>query len=170
MKHLQCKNLLWCWLSLIIVLLDQLSKYFVTASLSPYQPQPILPFFNLTLMHNTGAAFGFLAQHPVLSLWLFGSIAIMMSIILIIWMYRLPPYRHWQACALALVLGGALGNLIDRFIHGYVVDFLDFYYNNWHFAAFNIADSAISVGAVMLLLDVIFGKPSIRLPARKEHV
>lgn len=152
------RNLNWCWLALIILLLDQVSKYFITETLIPYQPTAVLPFFNLTLMYNTGAAFGFLSQHPKIAFWLFAGIAIVMSLVLIVWLYKLPPRRHWQAAALALVLGGALGNLIDRFAHGHVIDFLDFYYNSWHFAAFNLADSAISVGAVMLFLDVLIKK------------
>ena len=156
------KNLQWCWLSGVILLLDQLSKYAITASLLPYQPKAILPFFNLTLMYNKGAAFGFLAQHPSAALWIFSAIAVAMSVIIIRWLYRLPQGQHWQACALALVLGGALGNVIDRFTHGHVIDFLDFYYKTWHFAAFNIADSAISIGAVMLLLQILFGKQSIK--------
>jgi signal peptidase II len=151
-------NLKWCWLSLVIILLDQLSKYLVMHSLTLYQPVAVLPFFNLTLLHNTGAAFGFLAEHPTMAFWLFSGIAVVMSIALLIWLYRLPANKNWQSCALALVLGGAIGNLLDRFIHGHVIDFLDFYYQDWHFAAFNAADSAISVGAAMLVMEVFFRK------------
>ncbi|HVV67776.1 MAG TPA: signal peptidase II [Gammaproteobacteria bacterium] len=153
------KNALkWCWLSVIVIVLDQLSKYWVETHLIPYQPLPVLPFFNLTLMHNTGAAFSFLSRTGNLSTWLFSMVAIVVSIVLIAYLRRIPAARRWMACALALVLGGALGNLLDRFTSGYVIDFLDFYYQHWHFAAFNLADSAITVGAAMLLIEAFFFK------------
>jgi signal peptidase II len=153
------KNALkWCWLSVLVIVLDQLSKYLVVKYLIPYQPVPVLPLFNLTLMHNTGAAFSFLSGTGNLSTWLFSIVAVVVSIVLIVYLGRTPPTRRWLACALALVLGGALGNLLDRFTSGYVIDFLDFYYQHWHFAAFNLADSAISVGAAMLLIEAFFFK------------
>lgn len=165
------KNLHWCWLALIILLLDQLSKYFITISLQLYQSVPVLPFFNLTLMHNTGAAFSFLDQRPQLAFWLFSGIAVLMSVVIVVWLYRLPGERRWMGFALGLVLGGAVGNLLDRFIHGHVIDFLDFYYKNWHFPAFNIADSAISVGAAILFLEMLFGgKPQENLLRKGHHV
>lgn len=147
-------SLKWCWLSLFIVLLDQSSKYAIMHFLALYESYPIFPFFNLTLTYNTGAAFSFLSEQPVLAFWAFTSIALIMSVVILIWLYRLPANRPWSACAFALVLGGALGNVIDRFVHGYVIDFLDFYYQGWHFAAFNLADSAICVGAGMLFLEM----------------
>lgn len=108
-------------------------------------------------MHNMGASFSFLSQKPVLAFWLFSGIALLMSVVIVVWLYRLPVGNGKNACALSLVLGGALGNVIDRFVHGYVIDFLDFYYQDWHFPAFNIADSAISIGAVILLLGAFTG-------------
>jgi len=156
--NLSKNNLKWCWLSLLVVLLDQFSKYLVLQFLTLYQSIPTLPFFNLTLMHNTGAAFSFLSQQPALAFWLFTGIALVMSGVIIAWLYRLPADNLWSACALSLVLGGAIGNVIDRLVHGYVIDFLDFYYQSWHFPAFNVADSAISVGAVILLVDALFKK------------
>jgi signal peptidase II len=141
-----------------VILLDQLSKYLTLHFLTPYQPTPVFPFFNLTLVHNTGAAFSFLSHQPVLAFWLFSGIALVMSVILVVWLSRLPASSRWLSCALSLVLGGALGNVIDRFVHGHVIDFLDFYYEASHYPAFNIADSAIFIGAVILLLDAIFKK------------
>lgn len=156
MEQTQKNALIWCWLSLVIILLDQASKYLIVNHLTTYELLPILPFFNLTLMHNTGAAFSFLSQTGNLSTWIFSIVAIAVGAVLIFSLYRLPRKKSWLACALALILGGALGNLLDRFINGYVVDFLDFYYGNWHFAAFNLADSAITVGGAMLLIDMFF--------------
>lgn len=148
----------WYVLSLLVVLLDQVSKHLISQWLLPYQVQAILPFFNLTLSHNTGAAFGFLSHHPQLAQWLFSAIAVVMSVVLMVWIKKLPANRPLLATAFACVLGGAIGNLIDRCRYGYVVDFLDFYYQNWHFATFNIADSAISIGAVLLFLDLLLQK------------
>lgn len=152
-------NLSWCWLSLLVIILDQASKYAIAHHLTLYQSKPILPFFNLTLLHNTGAAFSFLSQQPSLALWVFSAIAILMSIALVIWLYRLPTNQAWSASALALVLGGALGNVIDRLLRSYVIDFLDFYYQHWHFAAFNLADAAITIGAAMLLMAAVKRQP-----------
>lgn len=151
-------NLKWCWLSLIILLLDQGSKYLIIHSLALYQSKAILPFFSLTLTHNTGAAFSFLSEKPVLALWVFSGIAFLMSIAILIWLYQLPSNRAWSACAFSLVLGGAIGNVIDRFVHGHVIDFLAFYYRDWHFAIFNLADSAICIGAAMLFIEIFFKK------------
>ncbi|MFT3741847.1 MAG: signal peptidase II [Gammaproteobacteria bacterium] len=148
----------WCWLSLVVIVLDQLLKYWAAQQLALYQPKVIWPFFNLTLMHNTGAAFSFLSQQPQLALFLFAGIAIVVSLILVIWLYKTPAKRRWTACAIAFVLGGALGNLIDRGIHGYVIDFIELHYRGWYFPAFNVADTAITIGAVMLLIEAFFVK------------
>lgn len=156
--NLSHPSLKWYQLSVLLIALDQLTKYLVLHFLALHQPVAILPFFNLTLMHNTGAAFSFLSQQPVLAFWLFSTIALLMSAVFAIWLARLPRENRWLACALSLVLGGALGNVIDRFTRGYVVDFLDFYYQGWHFPAFNIADSAITVGAALLILEAFFSK------------
>jgi signal peptidase II len=152
-------NLIWCWLSLLVILMDQLSKYMVLHALTLYQSIPVFPFFNVTLLHNTGAAFSFLSQQPRLAFWIFSTIALVMSMIILVWLCGLPRAHRTAGCALSLVLGGAIGNLIDRFVHGHVIDFLDFYYQHWHFPAFNIADSAIFVGAVLLCLTAFFKRP-----------
>jgi len=147
-------SLCWVWLSGIVILIDQATKWFASQTLTLGQSHPVLPFFNLTLAHNTGAAFSFLDQESGWQAWLFGGIALVVSAIILAWLWRLPRKYSWQGSALALILGGALGNFYDRIAHGYVIDFLDFYIHHWHWPAFNIADSAICIGAVMLVLDV----------------
>lgn len=143
----------WTWLSLVVLLLDQLSKLSITDSMHLYQSIPLLPFFNLTYVHNTGAAFSLLSEAGGWQRWLFAALAVGMSILIGIWLQRLKPQETAMGIALALVLGGALGNLIDRVLYGYVIDFLDVYYRTWHWPAFNIADSAICVGVGLMLLD-----------------
>jgi signal peptidase II len=147
--------LLWLWLSVFVIGLDQATKAIVLHTLTPYVPHPVIPgFFNWTLAFNTGAAFSFLAEHPQWSRWLFSFIAIGVSAVLVRWLAQ-TPRRDWRtALPLALVIGGALGNLIDRLRVGQVTDFIQVYIGVWPFPAFNVADSAISVGAVLL---VIFG-------------
>lgn len=147
----------WCWLSVAVILIDQLTKYYAVKLLSLYQPHPIFPGLNFTLSYNTGAAFGLLGQKATLAHFLFTAIALIMSAVLLYALYRTAPHRRWFSAALALILGGALGNVLDRLGHGYVIDFIDFYYKNWHFATFNLADSAITVGAILLLIDALFG-------------
>ena len=149
----------WLWLSVLVILLDLSTKFIASNNLSYGVPVPVVPFFNLTLLHNTGAAFSFLADAGGWQRWFFAGLAVLVSAMLVVWLYRLPRADKWMACALSLVLGGALGNLYDRIMHGYVVDFIHLYYGSYHFPAFNIADCAITVGAVMIALD-IFRKPA----------
>ena len=142
----------WLSLAALIIVLDQISKLLISGHFVYGESMRITGFFNLVLAHNTGAAFSFLDSAGGWQRWMFTAIAIVASI----WIVRLLRQHTHQATfclALALVLGGALGNLIDRVAYGYVVDFLDFYWNTYHFPAFNVADSAISVGAALLLLD-----------------
>ncbi len=142
----------WLWLSLLVIILDQLSKYIVSDLLRLYESVVVLPFFSITLLHNSGAAFSFLAGAGGWQRWLFTVIAVVVSVAIIAWIKRLLATEKWQAAALSLILGGALGNVIDRLRFGYVVDFLDFYYQQWHWPPFNVADSAITVGVAILLL------------------
>ena len=142
----------WLSLAALIIVLDQISKLLISGHFIYHESLRITGFFNLVLEHNTGAAFSFLNDAGGWQRWMFTAIAIVASI----WIVRLLRQHAQQTTfclALALVLGGALGNLIDRVAYGYVVDFLDFYWNSYHFPAFNVADSAISVGAALLLLD-----------------
>lgn len=147
----------WCWISILIIILDQITKFLAVYFLTINQPVKILPFFNLTLMRNTGAAWNFLAQ-AWWAPWLFGGFAAIISLIIIVWMKRMPRSNRWQGIALAFVLGGALGNLIDRIAHSFVIDFIQLHYQDWYWPAFNVADSAICIGAVMLAIDMLFGK------------
>ncbi len=147
----------WLAISAIVILLDQLSKAAINSHFVFGESVAMTSFFNLVLAHNTGAAFSFLSDAGGMQRWLFSAIAIVASV----WIVRL--LRSHQAeklfCfALAFILGGALGNLIDRIAYGYVVDFLDFHWGGYHFAAFNLADSAITCGAALLIWDSFKGK------------
>lgn len=147
----------WLWLSALVVVLDLASKAVVTHYLTLYQPVPVFPGFNWMLAHNPGAAFNFLSNESGWQRWFFSVIALVVSVGITIWIKRLNSTQTWLAVALALVLGGALGNLWDRVTLGYVVDFIDVYYQQRHWPAFNLADSAISVGAVLLVIDSLRG-------------
>ncbi len=148
-------QLKWLILSVLVVALDLFSKAWVTDSFNYAERLYVLPVFDLTLLHNTGAAFSFLAGESGWQRWFFALIALAVSGGLVVWMTRLKPNETWLACALALVLGGALGNLHDRILLGYVVDFLLFHWDNAYFPAFNLADAAITLGAGMLIVDMI---------------
>ena len=143
----------WLWLSVIALILDQWSKIAVDSSMRLYESIALFPGFNLTYVHNTGAAFSLLSEAGGWQRWFFAILAFVISVVLTIWLYRLKNHETLLAVALALVLGGAIGNLIDRLAYGYVIDFLDVYYQSWHWPAFNIADSAISVGVFLMLLE-----------------
>ncbi|MBS3954937.1 MAG: signal peptidase II [Methylomicrobium sp.] len=153
-------KLKWLWLSFIALVLDQLSKWAVKASMQLYESIDILPFFKLTYVHNTGAAFSFLSEAGGWQRWFFAGMAFVVSGVIVVWIMRLKENETLLAIALSLVLGGAIGNLIDRLAYGYVIDFLDVYYQTWHWPAFNIADSAITVGVMLMLAESFgFGKP-----------
>jgi signal peptidase II len=150
----------WLSLSVIIIVADLASKFYASASLEYAVPVPVIDgFFNFTLLHNTGAAFSFLASESGWQRWFFIVLATGVSAALVVWLRSLRD-EPWVACAVALILGGAIGNLYDRITLGYVVDFLHFYWNNYHFPAFNIADTAISIGAGMMIIDVFRGNKS----------
>ena len=149
----------YLWLSLAIIIADQISKTLMVNWLDLYERVAVLPFFNLTLAHNTGAAFSFLAGAGGWQRWFFVALAVVISAVLVIWMKRLAVTARLEAISLALIIGGAIGNVIDRLIYGYVIDFLDVYVGTYHWPAFNIADSAICIGAVLLIIDS-FRKPA----------
>ena len=148
----------WLWLSAVILVLDQLVKWLVVQEFSLYEQMPLLPFFSLTLAYNKGAAFSFLGDASGWQRWFLSGIAVVVSVMLVGWLKQLREKETWQACSLSLILGGALGNLYDRVAYGQVTDFLLFYYENWYFPAFNLADVAITIGAGMLILDMFFGQ------------
>jgi len=143
----------WLWLTLLAVLLDQGSKLAIDATMRLYESIPIMPYFNLTYVHNPGAAFSFLSEAGGWQRWFFSGLALTISVAITIWLAKLQKHEHLLAAALALVLGGAVGNLIDRVAYGYVIDFIDVYYGNSHFPAFNIADAAINLGVFLMLAE-----------------
>jgi signal peptidase II len=150
-------SLSWLWLSAAVIVVDQVTKLLAEDGLALHRSVEVLPFFDLTLAYNTGAAFSFLSEAGGWQRWFFMVLAVAVSVGLSFWLYQLPRRERWTAAALALVIGGALGNLIDRLLHGHVIDFLDFHLAGYHWPAFNIADSAISVGAVLILVVGLFG-------------
>jgi len=145
----------WFALAIAIVIADQATKWAASAVLCCQAPIAVTPFFNLVLAHNTGAAFSFLAGEPGWQRWFFAAIALIASTVISVLLVRhAKDAAQRRFCAgLALILGGAVGNLIDRVLYGHVVDFLDFYISGWHWPAFNVADSAISIGAALLVWD-----------------
>lgn len=147
-------QLRWLWLSLCVVIADQLSKDVIVSHLHPFDSIRVLPVFNIVLIRNTGAAFSFLADQPGWQRWFFILLALVITSGIVIWMWRLAGEGvRWIACGLALVAGGAIGNVVDRIRYGYVVDFIQVHYQQWFYPAFNVADSAITVGAIILILD-----------------
>lgn len=150
---LQVSRLKWLWIAVLTIALDFITKQMAENFLTFAQPVYVLPVFDLTLLYNKGAAFSFLANESGWQRWFFTAIAISVSAVLCVWLMKLKESEKWLAVALALVIGGALGNLYDRLAYGHVVDFIHLHWGNKYFPAFNIADSAISVGAVMLLID-----------------
>jgi len=146
---------LWLFVSAAVVWGDMTTKEWASEALTLYRPRELLPWLNLTLAHNYGAAFSFLSDAGGWQRWFFATLASVISIGLVVWVLRLPR-REWRtALALSLVIGGAIGNLADRIQYGYVVDFIDVHYRGWHWPAFNVADSAISCGVILLLLDAL---------------
>ncbi|AZF30266.1 Lipoprotein signal peptidase [Pseudomonas sp. R4-35-07] len=150
----------WLVLSVLVLVIDQVSKAHFEGTLEMFQQIVVIPdYFSWTLAYNTGAAFSFLADGGGWQRWLFALIAVVVSAVLVVWLKRLGRDDTWLAIALALVLGGALGNLYDRIALGHVIDFILVHWQNRHyFPAFNFADSAITVGAIMLALDMFKSK------------
>ena len=143
----------WLWLSLVVIVLDQSTKFLVTRFFELYERVEVLPVLDFTLLHNTGAAFSLLAGASGWQRWFFIALAGVVSVLLVAWIWRTPRGDKLLPLALSLVLGGAVGNVIDRVVHGYVVDFIHAHWGGAYFPAFNIADSAITIGAVLLILD-----------------
>ncbi len=152
--------MIWLSVALAVIVVDQGLKYYMSNLLPLCKPGwcesiEILPIFKLTLLHNTGAAFNFLSDAGGWQRWLLAGVSAVVSIVIAIWLLRLDRRDKLLALSLALILGGAVGNLIDRALLGYVVDFIVVHYRDWYFPAFNVADSAISVGAALLILDML---------------
>lgn len=146
-------SLRWLWITFVFLVIDQVTKQWVSNSFDLYQSVNVLPFFNITYVHNLGAAFSFLADQGGWQRWFFTAIAFIASIIFSVWLKRTPANQPLLAIALACMLSGAVGNLIDRLLFGYVIDFLDFYIGNNHWPAFNVADSMIFIGAIFMIID-----------------
>ncbi|MDH4014674.1 MAG: signal peptidase II, partial [Chromatiales bacterium] len=143
----------WLWLSLIVIVADQASKWWIRTRFDLYDRIEIVPWLDITRLHNTGAAFSFLSDAGGWQRWMFIGLALAVTLFIMIWLRRLPRTgQTLLAIALSLIVGGALGNVIDRAMLGYVVDFISVHRGTWYFPAFNVADSAISVGAALLIL------------------
>jgi signal peptidase II len=162
----------WLLLSFMVILLDQATKQFAEAMLTAYQSVTVLPFFDLTLMYNKGAAFSFLSDQGGWQRWFFVVLALIITAVLIGWLRRLKPGEKWVAVSLSLIIGGAVGNVIDRILFGQVIDFIDVYYqaesclpgfarlsSECHWPAFNVADSAITIGVAIMLWDAFVLAP-----------
>ena len=158
--------LVWLWLSALVIVVDQITKRVIDSAMQLHQTIELVPYFQLTYMRNQGAAFSFLSGAGGWQRWFFIGLAIVASVFIFVWLRKLDPSRRREAVAWALVLGGALGNLIDRILYGYVIDFLDVYVGDWHWPAFNVADSAITVGVALLLLDSFKTQPVAGTTAR----
>jgi signal peptidase II len=176
------QKIIWFGLSLLILLADQITKYWASSTLSYGESLPFLPYFDFTLLHNYGAAFSFLADQDGWQRVLLGGVALLVSIFLVVWILCVHINKKLEIAGLSLVLGGAVGNLWDRIQLGYVVDFIDWFYlttttdtndclpffysmvatQSCHWPAFNIADSAILLGAALLLVDMVLGRSDNR--------
>jgi signal peptidase II len=144
----------WLWLSSLVVVLDQITKQFAENTLLLHKPLAVFPGLNWTLMYNKGAAFSFLSQAGGWQRWFFISLSTAISIALIVWLRQLKKDQQVLSAGIAFILGGAIGNLIDRSLYGHVIDFIQVYYKDFYWPAFNIADSAITLGAGLLILDM----------------
>lgn len=151
-RGFELQNAHWLWLSALVIAADQVTKQLMVNHFALYESTPLLPWLNLTLVHNTGAAFSLLRGATP---WLFVGLSVAVVIGILVWMWRHPHDSRLLAAALSLVAGGALGNAIDRATRGFVVDFVDFHVGAWHYPAFNMADSAIVIGAVLIALDML---------------
>jgi len=158
----------WLWLSFFVVLVDQVTKAFVIGMVKMQDTIALLPILDIVYLENEGAAFSILAEASGWQRWFFIALALLVSIVLMIWLRTIRNEQKMLAIGLALILGGAFGNVIDRVWHGYVVDFIYFHWQRWYFPAFNIADSAISVGAVALLIDA-FRESGHKKPTQEQQ-
>jgi signal peptidase II len=154
-KRISMKKLYWLALSVFVIIIDQMSKLFIVQDLYLGQSISLTSFFNIVYVKNFGAAFSFLDIPGGQQRWLFSFISFVISIVLLVWLFKLKPTEKWRAASLALIIGGALANLWDRFVLGSVVDFLDVHLGVYHWPAFNIADSAVTIGAIMLFIELL---------------
>jgi signal peptidase II len=158
---MRLQNAIWFMGSTVVILLDQISKWVIDHFLTFNQPVSLLPIFNLYYTVNDGAAFSFLSSQPELALWIFSGIAAVVSVSIAIWMLRIPSNHRLILFSLSYILGGAIGNLIDRVRLGHVVDFLQLHYQDYYWPVFNIADSAIVIGATLLVIDSLWHREKV---------
>ena len=167
----------WLWVTFVVIFIDQITKWTAEGSLELLdaggQSVPVMPHLNFTLAYNYGAAFSFLGDQGGWQRWFFTILAAVVSIVILVWLSKLKQKEKWTAISLSLVLGGAIGNLIDRVMYGRVIDFIDvfadwdvFFLSRWHdglyhFATFNVADIAINIGAVILVIGSFFVKDDV---------
>lgn len=145
----------WLLLSLAVIILDQITKWWALTHLRYGIPNPLFPHLNLTLIFNQGAAFSFLSHADGWQRYFFIALALIIGIFIIFWIVQLKQGEVWTKLSLSLILGGALGNAIDRIFRGHVIDFIDFYIGNWHWPTFNLADSAITIGTILLFVQYL---------------
>ena len=169
-RNLKQTALTSIWVAVVLVVLDQLTKYWAVSNLTFAEPVAVMPYLNWTLAYNYGAAFSFLADMGGWQRWFFSGLALIVSVVFIVWLSRLPKGFTTEVWGINLILGGAIGNVIDRLLEGRVTDFIDFYIGTWHYATFNIADMAISVGAALLIFSEFFLKPKLEKESKSsEH-
>ncbi len=157
----------WLWLAAAVIVADQLTKALVVREFLQYEVLDVLPVLELTRLHNTGAAFSLLAQASGWQRWFFIVLAVGISTGIVVWLKGLSGRgATWLAIALSLVMGGALGNVIDRVWHGHVIDFIHFHWERWYYPAFNVADMAITAGAIMLVIDALLSSRRARQAAQ----
>lgn len=166
-KPILSTGLRWLWLALLVLVVDLGVKQWVMDNFQLYETRALIPFLNLHYAHNPGAAFSFLADKGGWQRWFFAGIAVGIAVVLVVLMYRASATQKLNNIAYALIIGGALGNLFDRMVHGFVVDMIDFYVGNWHFATFNIADMGICIGAALIVLESFI--PSGNAAKQKEN-
>lgn len=159
------QNVYWLWLSVLVIVADQIVKQLLVNHFALYESLPLTGWLNLTLVHNTGAAFSLLRGA---SPWLFVGLGVAVTVGILIWMRRHPHGHRLMAIALSLIVGGALGNVIDRVMRGYVVDFMDFHIGAWHYPAFNMADCAICIGAALIVIDMLVPDRGTRHKDKKK--
>lgn len=159
----------WLWIAVVAFVVDQISKHMIVDDMELYQSIQIMPFFNLTYVHNYGAAFSFLSDAGGWQRWFFTLIAVFVSGLILWWLRQTKKEQVLLPIAFSLILGGAIGNLYDRLVYGYVIDFLDFYYQGYHWPAFNVADGAIFLGAAILIIDAFKNPEPIKEDQLKEY-
>ncbi|AKC31954.1 signal peptidase II [Candidatus Pantoea carbekii] len=156
MKIVSFNELAWLWLAFLVTIIDIVTKYWINNNIVQNEIYPFAPFFNLFYVRNYGVIFSLLSDKNGAQRWFLAFLAIIIIVILVVLMYRTDSNYILSKIAYALIIGGALGNLFDRIYYGFIIDFIDFYIGQWHFATFNIADSSICIGTTFLIVENFF--------------